>query len=72
MKKLVFLLLMICVFTQAGLGQELACRVTVSTKNLQGPGAASIDKTALFNALEQSLSSFINDRKWTSYNYKPE
>jgi len=60
-----------CVFAQAGWGQELACRVTVSAKNLQGAGATAIDK-AIFNTLEQNLNSFINDRKWTNYNYKPE
>ena len=70
MRKLMFLLIM-CVLTSTGWGQELACRVTVSTKNMQGAGATTVDK-AIFNALEQNLSSFINDRKWTNYNYKPE
>ncbi|MCL2131223.1 MAG: DUF4835 family protein [Lentimicrobiaceae bacterium] len=71
MKRLAFLLLLVSVFTQAGWGQELACRVTVTAKNLQGPGATSIDKT-IFTALEQNISAFINERKWTNYNYKPE
>jgi len=68
MKKLMLLLLAMCVFTQAGWSQELACRVTVIAKNLQG---AAVDKT-IFNTLEQNLSSFLNDRKWTNYNYRPE
>jgi hypothetical protein len=63
-----FLLLIMSVFAQTGWGQELACRVTVSTKGLQGE---TVDKS-IFNALEQNLSSFINDRKWTNYNYKVE
>lgn len=71
MKKLSFLLLIMSVFAHFGWGQELACRVSVNAKNLQGPGASVIDK-AIFNALEQNLSSFINDRKWTNINYKPE
>jgi len=66
MKRLMFLLLIASVFTPIVRGQELACRVTINTKNLQG---VSVDKS-IFNALEQSLSSFINDRKWTNYNYK--
>jgi hypothetical protein len=56
------------VFVQTGRSQELACRVTIITKNLVAP---SIDKS-IFNALEQNLNSFINDRKWTNYTYKPE
>ena len=71
MKRLMFLLLIMSVFTHIGWGQELACRVTVSTKAMQGPGATAVDKT-IFNALEQNLSAFINDRKWTNFNYKPE
>ena len=71
MKKLAFLVLIMSVFVQAGQAQELACRVTITAKNLQGAGSTSIDK-AIFNALEQNISSFINDRKWTNYNYKPE
>jgi len=71
MKKLAFLVLIMSVLVQAGLGQELACRVTVISKNLQGAGATSVDK-AIFKVLEQNISSFINDRKWTAYNYKPE
>jgi hypothetical protein len=49
-------------------GQELACRVTINTQKMQG---VSVDKS-IFNALEQNLSSFINDRKWTNYKYKTE
>lgn len=71
MKRLMFLLLIMSVFTHFGWSQELACRVTVNAKNLQGPGAAAIDK-AIFNTLEQNLNSFINERKWTNVNYKPE
>ena len=71
MKRLMFLLLIMSVFTRSGWSQELACRVTVIAKNLQGPGATVIDK-AIFNALEQNLNSFINERKWTNYTYKPE
>jgi len=71
MKRLVFLFLIMSVFTHTGWGQELACRVTVSAKNLVGPGAAVIDK-AIFSTLEQNLNSFINDRKWTNYAYKSE
>lgn len=65
------LILLVNVFAYTGVAQEFACRVTVGAKNLQGPGASMIDK-AIFNILEQNLSTFINDRKWTNYTYKPE
>ena len=68
MKKGVFLLLIMSVLAQTGRGQEMACRVTVNTQKLAN---GSVDKS-IFNALEQSLSSFVNDRKWTNYTYKPE
>ena len=71
MKKSVFLLLIMSVLVQTGWSQELACRVTVVVKNLQGPGATSVDKS-IFKTLEQNISSFMNDRKWTNYSYRPE
>jgi len=71
MKKLVFLVLVMSVLAQTGWSQELACRVTIISKNMQGAGATSVDKS-IFSTLEQNISSFINDRKWTNYNYKPE
>ena len=71
MKKLAFLVLIMSVLVLSGQSQELACRVTVTTAKMQGAGATSVDK-AIFKALEQNLSSFMNDRKWTNYNYRPE
>jgi len=68
MKKGMFLLLIMSVLTQSGRGQEIACRVTVNTQKLANN---SVDKS-MFNALEQNLTAFINERKWTNFNYKPE
>jgi len=48
--------------------QELLCRVTVSYSNIKG---VTIDKN-IFKTLEQNLMSFMNDRKWSEYNFKVE
>jgi hypothetical protein len=48
--------------------QELLCRVSVSTDNIKG---VAVDK-AIFKTLEQNLTSFMNDRKWSEYTFKTE
>jgi len=71
MKKMLFFV----VIGLAGLSaspQELLCKVTVSYNNLTGVGSTSIDKQTLFSTLEQNLTSFMNDRKWSEYTFKAE
>ncbi|MFI5134472.1 MAG: DUF4835 family protein [Chitinophagales bacterium] len=46
--------------------QELNCQVRVIAPNIQ-----STDPQ-VFNTLQQSLFEFMNNRKWTNGNYKPE
>jgi hypothetical protein len=53
------------------LAQELLCRVSVSTANMKGVGSNAVDKS-IFTTLEQNLTSFMNDRKWSEYNFKTE
>ncbi|MDR2407795.1 MAG: DUF4835 family protein [Bacteroidales bacterium] len=57
--------------TAATFAQELLCRVSVSTVNMKGTGSNAVDKS-IFTALEQNLTSFMNDRKWSEYNFKTE
>ncbi|NLJ82849.1 MAG: DUF4835 family protein [Bacteroidales bacterium] len=65
MKKILISILL--VFTVImGYSQEFKARVSVSSQKLQG-----VDKTP-FTALEQELNSFVNERKWTTYNFKSE
>jgi hypothetical protein len=55
----------------ASFAQELLCRVSVSTAKMEGAGSSVVDKS-LFTTLEQNLTSFMNDRKWSEYNFKTE
>jgi hypothetical protein len=38
---------------------------------MKGAGSSLVDKS-IFTALEQNLTSFMNDRKWSEYNFKTE
>ena len=67
MKK-VLIFTIIGVMGMAASAQELLCRVSVSTNNLKG---VNVDKT-IFRTLEQNLTSFMNDRKWSEYTFKSE
>lgn len=59
MNKLIILLI-ICTFTTFNiLAQELKCRVNVST-----PRTTTTDPT-VFKTLEEQISKFMNERKWT-------
>ena len=46
--------------------QELLAHVSINTKNIQGEDAA------LFTRLEQEMTTFINERRWTNLNFKQE
>ncbi len=46
--------------------QELKAHVTINTKSLQGADAA------LFSNLEQEMTTFLNERRWTGYTFKQE
>ena len=46
--------------------QEMLAHVSINTKNIQGEDAA------LFTRLEQEMTSFINERRWTGLNFKQE
>lgn len=46
--------------------QELMAHVSLNTKNIQGEDAA------LFTRLEQDMTTFLNERRWTNLNFKQE
>ncbi len=46
--------------------QELLAHVSINTKSIQGEDAA------LFTRLEQEMTTFINERRWTNLNFKQE
>ena len=67
MKK-IYVLLLAGIISLPASAQELLCRVTISTENLKG---VTVDK-AIFSQLERDLTAFMNDRKWSQYNFKAE
>lgn len=50
-------------FTTAAYAQELNCKVSINASQIQGTN------TQIFKTLENSLTEFINERKWTSAQY---
>ncbi|MEI6576494.1 MAG: DUF4835 family protein [Bacteroidota bacterium] len=65
MKKLLILLLLVSsVFTASA--QEFLCQVSVSSSQVQ-----STDRS-VYEDLQKTLYEFINNKKWTSYNFKAE
>lgn len=58
--------ILICLWlacTTAVTGQELNCKVSISAPQVQGTN------TQIFKTLENALTEFINERKWTSAQY---
>ncbi|MBO7624864.1 MAG: DUF4835 family protein, partial [Bacteroidales bacterium] len=50
----------------SGRAQELLAHVTINTKSIQGADAS------LFTRLEQEMTTFLNERRWTNLNFKQE
>ncbi|QMU65620.1 MAG: DUF4835 family protein [Flavobacteriaceae bacterium] len=65
MRKILFLIFLIaCMATISG--QELNCLVTINSDQIPG------SNKQIFSTLEKSISEFINQKKWTSRNVKPQ
>ncbi len=60
-KLLLFLFLMLPLQVEA---QELNANITLNTSKIQGTN------TEVFDVLRESLNEFINNRKWTEYEYE--
>lgn len=59
-----FLLMSLLPFAMAA--QELNCQISVSTKQVEGT-----DKQ-VYNTMQTSLYEFVNNKRWTSYQFKTE
>jgi len=46
--------------------QELNCSITVNSDKIPG------SNKQIFTTLENALNEFVNQKRWTSYNYKPQ
>ncbi len=57
----------VCVFTILN-AQEFNCRVSVTAPKMTGEYASQVNKN-IFTTLEQGIAAFINENKWTEYNF---
>ena len=60
-------LLTLCALAATALplqAQELDARITVNHEKVQGTS------TSIFESLQTNLTQFVNDRQWTSHQYK--
>ncbi len=63
MKRLFFvLILMLCI--QVTFSQELDCKISINYSQIQGTNVQ------VFKTLENSLTEFVNNRKWTAAQYE--
>jgi hypothetical protein len=61
------LFILICLLCSAGLrAQELNCMISINTQKLSGS-----DKK-VFETLQNAMYEFVNNRKWSNYNFKQE
>jgi hypothetical protein len=65
MKKIISLLSFVFCFLSVQ-AQELNCQVSVNSAQMQGTN------TQIYKTLEESLTAFLNERRWTANEYLPE
>ncbi len=64
MKRLLLAIsLLICLGTAGSQAQELNCTVTVNSDQIQGTNKS------IFNTLQQAISEYVNQNRWTSLNF---
>jgi hypothetical protein len=61
-----FLLLIVCLFSLSVSAQELNCLVTINDDQVIG------SNRQIFRTLETSIGEFINQKKWTNRNVRPQ
>lgn len=66
MKKASVIILMLLPVFQLIRAQELNCKVNVNADQIQGTNQT------VFTALQEALTSYMNDRQWTDYSYHAE
>ena len=62
----IVLLLLLPLLSFSAIAQELKCRVSINTSQLQS------NNRRLFGLLENEISRFMNGRSWTGQNYSVE
>ena len=63
MKKIALYLLLFCL-ALSGVAQDFQCQISINSSKISGSNRNR------YNALQQELYRFINDRKWCQYNLK--
>ncbi|GMT44655.1 MAG: hypothetical protein IEMM0006_0487 [bacterium] len=66
MKKTGLLFFLVFLLTSSLFAQEFSCKVRINTQQVQG-----FDRSVVTN-LKTAISDFMNNRKWTNYNFAPE
>lgn len=61
-----FSCLLLLTFSTISFAQELSCEVKVSYENVQQTDPS------VFRSLEEKISAFLNERKWTNEKFEPE
>ena len=64
MKRIIGILLLILTWAIPSSGQELQAKVTINHQQVQGTDVS------VFEALQQKLEEFINDRQWTNLQFQ--
>lgn len=66
MRQLIFSLFFISLFTAEVYSQEFLCTVQVNSQQVEGT-----DKR-VFESMQTALMEFINNKRWTNYQFRPE
>ncbi len=66
MKKTGLLFFLVFLLTSGLFAQEFSCKVQINTQQVQG-----FDRSVVSN-LKTAITEFMNNRKWTNYNFAPE
>lgn len=65
MRKILQIIVLLFTIAQVN-SQELKCTITVNSDKIPG------SNKQIFTTLENSLNEFVNQTRWTSFNYKPQ
>lgn len=65
MRRLLFLVMILSFSAESLSAQEFNCTVQINTQQVQG-----FDQSTITN-LQQAITEFIDNRKWTSFNFQP-
>lgn len=63
--RILYLILLACCFPLQQWAQEIDARITINHNAISGTSKN------VFEVLERSLSSFVNERQWTNFHYRP-